>query len=106
MRYTHGDIPRPFRVPFGAWLIPISGILLCILLLINTTGGTGIRFGAWMAIGHIIYFSYSFWHSKGHLDRRQGSFASVNVSVLPETPITSHTQKSDAGSETIESTRL
>ncbi|CAF5114205.1 unnamed protein product, partial [Rotaria sp. Silwood1] len=33
MRYTHKDMQRVFRVPFGSWLIPIIGSLLCILLM-------------------------------------------------------------------------
>ena len=68
MHYTHNDIPRPFRVPFGPWVIPIVGILLCILLciflLMNISKGTGIRLGILMALGHIFYFSYGFWRSK------------------------------------------
>jgi amino acid transporter len=82
MYFTHEDIPRSFRVPFGPWLVPIVGILLCILLLINTTGGTAIRFAIWMAIGHIIYFSYGFWHSKRHSWKRQGSSISMDILVL------------------------
>ncbi|CAF3845479.1 unnamed protein product [Rotaria sordida] len=44
MRYTHGDMPRPFKVPFGSWLIPTIGSLLCILPMIGITKGTGFRF--------------------------------------------------------------
>ncbi len=90
MSYTHEDIPRSFRVPFGPWLVPILGILLCILLLINTSKGTAIRFGIWMAIGHIIYFSYGFWHSKGRLERRErAGTSSSEVVQEPETTSTS-----------------
>lgn len=64
MRYREKDMQRTFRVPFGAWLIPISGSLLCILLLIGTSAATGCRFLVWTALGQIIYFSYGFWHSK------------------------------------------
>jgi amino acid transporter len=81
MHYTHKEIPGAFRVPFRPWLVPILGILLCILLLINTTGGTAIRFAIWLGIGHIIYFSYGYWHSKrdlGSEDRGHSSFAELN----------------------------
>ncbi|CAF0960448.1 unnamed protein product [Rotaria sordida] len=64
MRYTHGDMPRPFKVPFGSWLIPTIGSLLCILPMIGITKGTGFRFLVWTALGQIIYFSYGFWHSR------------------------------------------
>jgi amino acid transporter len=73
MRFTHGDMPRSFRVPFGPWLIPVIGCLLCILLLINTTKGTAIRFGIWMAVGQIVYFSYAFRHSRARLQERRDS---------------------------------
>jgi APA family basic amino acid/polyamine antiporter len=82
MRFTHkGNISRPFEVPFGPWLIPIVGSLLCILLLINTSKGTAIRFGIWMAIGHIIYFSYGFWRSKARLQTQPDSCVSSNELV-------------------------
>ncbi|CAF3822138.1 unnamed protein product [Rotaria sp. Silwood1] len=64
MRHTHGYAERPFKVPFGSWLIPIIGSLLCILLMKGITKSTGYRFLVWTAIGQIIYFSYGFWHSK------------------------------------------
>ena len=70
MCFTPVNVQRSFSVPFGPWLVPILGILLCILLLIGTTGGAAIRFGVWMGVGHIIYFSYGFWKSKRDLGRR------------------------------------
>ena len=71
MRYRHGDMARSYKVPFGPWLIPIVGILLCILLLINTTKGTAVRFVIWMVVGHIFYFCYGFRHSKARLQNGQ-----------------------------------
>ncbi len=95
MRYTHEDIPRSFRVPFGPWLVPIVGILLCILLLINTSEGTAIRFSIWIAVGHIVYFSYGFWHSKGHSLKRQDSDINVNKVVPTEIFVMPNTSKTD-----------
>jgi APA family basic amino acid/polyamine antiporter len=91
MRFTHEDMSRSFEVPLGPWIVPVTGILLCILLLVNTTKGTAIQFGVWMGIGHIIYFSYGFWRSKALLQKRQDLCASINeliprvVYVVPET---------------------
>ena len=96
MNSTHHDIPRNFKLPFGTWLIPTMGILLCILLLINTSKGTAIRFGIWMALGHIVYFSYGFWHSKSreHIWKPQDSNVTteevdssenVNIEYAPPT---------------------
>lgn len=56
-------MPRSFRVPLGAWPIPTIGAVLCVVLLINTSKGAAIRLAIAMSIGHIIYFSYAFWHS-------------------------------------------
>ncbi|CAF2982145.1 unnamed protein product [Rotaria sp. Silwood2] len=64
MRYTHRDMQRSFQVPFGSWLIPTIGTLLCILLMKGITKATGFRFLVWTALGQIIYFSYGFWHSQ------------------------------------------
>jgi amino acid transporter len=104
MRYTHEDMPRCFRVPFGAWLIPTIGTLLCILLLINTTKGTAIRFGVWMAVGNIVYFSYGFWHSKVRLQIQQNLYVSTNELVSTEEIIDTDTSKTNPGLETIEET--
>jgi amino acid transporter len=92
MRFTHGDMPRSFRVPFGPWPIPVIGCLLCILLLINTTKGTAIRFGIWMAVGQIVYFSYAFRYSRARLQKRRDSLtdnsepAPSYESVVKDTP--------------------
>jgi hypothetical protein len=78
MRYKYHSMRGGFQVPFGGWLIPTVGALLCILLLINTTKGTGVRFAVWIAIGHIFYFGYSFRHAKARLPSRQHSILTVN----------------------------
>ena len=64
MRYRETGVSTFFKVPGGPWLIPVLGILSCVLLLINTSKGTAIRFGVWMAVGHLVYFFFSFRHSK------------------------------------------
>lgn len=64
MRFTHKDVPRGFRVPFGPWVIPPIGAVLCLLLMITSPKETGIRLAVWMGIGQIIYFTYGYWHSK------------------------------------------
>ena len=101
MRCTHKEFPAPFRLPFGRWLIPVLGILLCILLLSNTTKGTGIRFGIWMAIGHIIYFSYGFWRSKARLKERRRACENVteialtDLAVVVDVPATEIQEKEE-----------
>lgn len=63
LRYTHPDIPRPFRTP-GVPFIPVLGILSCLYLMIGLPKDTWIRLLAWMAIGLIIYFFYGLRKSK------------------------------------------
>ncbi|CAF0762147.1 unnamed protein product [Adineta steineri] len=82
MRYTHSDMPRTFEVPLGKWLIPTLGALLCILLLMYTSKATGIRGAIYMGFGHIIYFSYGFWHSKRRQRIRQESMTNL-IGDLP-----------------------
>ncbi|KTD51932.1 amino acid transporter PotE [Legionella quinlivanii] len=62
MRYTHPDLPRPFRTPFMP-VVPILGVISCLYLLINLPTLSLLRFVIWMAIGLVIYFSYSYKHS-------------------------------------------
>ncbi|CAF0958463.1 unnamed protein product [Rotaria sordida] len=88
MRYTHRDMQRVFQVPFGSWLIPTVGSLLCILLMKGITKTTGFRFLVWTVLGQIIYFSYGFWYSKQRKLRRSASTASA-VELLPTVAIVS-----------------
>ncbi|CAF3950618.1 unnamed protein product [Rotaria sordida] len=82
MRYTHGDMQRIFQVPFGSWLIPTIGSLLCILLMSGITKPTAVRFLVWTALGQIIYFSYGFWHSKRRKYIKSASTSSA-MDLLP-----------------------
>ena len=107
MRYTHGDMQRVFQVPFGPWLVPIVGSLLCILLMKGITKATGFRFLVWTALGQIIYFSYGFWHSKRRKLLRNESNSSrielqPTVSSVPE-QYTENGLKSNLASENTES---
>lgn len=58
LRYTHPEMPRPFKVP-GMPYIPILGIISCLYLVINLPWITLLRFIIWMAIGLAVYFLYS-----------------------------------------------
>jgi APA family basic amino acid/polyamine antiporter len=64
LRLKRPDIPRSFKVPGGAFLIPILGALSSAGLMYTATTHTLIRLFAWMAIGLVIYFFYSRKHSK------------------------------------------
>jgi len=62
MRYTNPDAPRPFRVPFMP-LVPILGVLGCLLLMFSLPSHNWYRLFIWMALGLIIYFAYGKSHS-------------------------------------------
>jgi APA family basic amino acid/polyamine antiporter len=62
MRQTNPDAERPFRAPFYP-VVPILGILTCLLLMFSLPAANWYRLLAWMLIGLVIYFSYSRKHS-------------------------------------------
>jgi basic amino acid/polyamine antiporter, APA family len=57
MRYLHPEAERPFRVPFAP-LVPILGILTCLLLMFSLPPKNWVRLIVWLGIGFIIYFCY------------------------------------------------
>ena len=63
LRKTRPDIHRPFRTPWVP-LIPILGALICLVQMAALPLDTWLRLIVWMAIGFIIYFAYSYRHSK------------------------------------------
>ena len=64
LRLKRPDIPRSFKVPGGAFVIPILGAVSSGGLMYTATTHTLIRLFAWMAIGLVIYFFYGRKHSK------------------------------------------
>ena len=62
MRHTHPHAARPFRCPLVP-LIPIMGILSCLLLMFSLPTENWFRLGVWLLIGFVIYFLYSRRHS-------------------------------------------
>jgi APA family basic amino acid/polyamine antiporter len=54
MRYTNPDAPRPFRVP-AAPILPILGVLLCLLLMLSLPAHNWYRLFIWMGLGLLIY---------------------------------------------------
>src|SRR5665647_829812 len=57
LRRTQPDIPRAFKTPFVP-LVPILGIVTCLVLMFSLPLDTWIRLIVWLAIGLVIYFSY------------------------------------------------
>jgi APA family basic amino acid/polyamine antiporter len=63
MRRTNPDAERPFRAPLYPF-VPILGILACLLLMFSLPAANWYRLIAWMALGLVIYFTYSNRHSE------------------------------------------
>ena len=55
--------PRPFKVPFGPYLLPGLGALSCALLIYFLPGGSYWRFIGWLMLGLAVYFSYGYVRS-------------------------------------------
>jgi basic amino acid/polyamine antiporter, APA family len=62
MRRTQPFIPRPFKTPWVP-LIPILGIITNLFLMSGLGWSNWARLIVWLAIGLVIYFSYSRKHS-------------------------------------------
>jgi APA family basic amino acid/polyamine antiporter len=63
LRRAQPDRPRGFKVPLVP-LFPIISVVLCVALMAGLLVITWLRFFAWLAIGLVIYFSYSRRHSE------------------------------------------
>ncbi len=62
--------PRPFRVPFGTWVIPMLGVVSCAGLIYYLPPSSWMRFFGWLIVGGVIYALYGFWHSRLRHRRR------------------------------------
>ncbi len=62
MRYTNPQLERPFRCPLVP-VLPVLGILACLLLMFSLPSHNWYRLFGWMALGLILYFGYSRRHS-------------------------------------------
>lgn len=63
LRFSHPDLPRPFKMP-GGIIIPTLGIISCGALIAFLPFETHLRFVVWLAVGLVIYFVYSIRHSR------------------------------------------
>lgn len=62
MRKTNPNANRPFRAPFVP-LVPILGILTCLLLMFSLPAENWYRLIIWLGVGLVIYFAYGRRHS-------------------------------------------
>ena len=64
MRVREPGRSRPFRVPFGPFVIPVLGLLSCGYLLYNLPIMSWLRFAGWLAVGLVVYRLYGFKNSR------------------------------------------
>jgi APA family basic amino acid/polyamine antiporter len=83
LRRTRPELPRAFRTPLVPFL-PALAVLSCIALMMFLTVNTWLRFLVWMAIGFVVYFSYSRQHSR--LARADGGLTPSRGSGGPTSP--------------------
>jgi APA family basic amino acid/polyamine antiporter len=62
MRRTNPEAPRPFRCPWVP-LVPILGMLTCLLLMLSLPAANWWRLFSWLGLGLVIYFLYGRQHS-------------------------------------------
>lgn len=55
--------PRPFRVPFGDYLLPLLGAASCIFLMYYLAADTWWRFIGWLVLGLSVYLAYGYTRS-------------------------------------------
>jgi APA family basic amino acid/polyamine antiporter len=62
MRYTNPGVHRPFRCPLVP-VVPILGVLSCLLLMFSLPAHNWYRLFGWMTLGLVFYFAYGRKHS-------------------------------------------
>ncbi len=64
LRYKEPNRHRPFKVPFGAWPLPLMGAVSCVFLMYYLPPTSWWRFVAWLLLGLAVYLSYSYSRSE------------------------------------------
>jgi APA family basic amino acid/polyamine antiporter len=64
LRVKDPDRPRPFRVPFGPYVVPLLGVVSCCGLIYYLPPSSWWRFFAWLLVGGVVYFFYGYRNSR------------------------------------------
>src|SRR5207247_659933 len=70
LRYKDPHRHRPFKVPLGAWFLPMLGAVSCLFLMYYLPPTSWWRFVAWLMIGSAVYLSCSY--SRSQIGRELG----------------------------------
>ena len=71
LRYKHPELPRAFKTPLVPF-VPILGALVCLAMIYGLGWPNWLRLFIWLAIGLVIYFTYSMKHS--HLNDKDHKY--------------------------------
>jgi len=63
LRYMEPDRPRPFKIRF-VWAVCLLSAAGCLFIMYGLPRQAWERFGIWLALGLVLYFSYGYRHSK------------------------------------------
>ncbi|PZX92091.1 amino acid transporter [Flavobacterium aquariorum] len=63
LRKKEPNLERPFKTPFVP-VVPILGIITCVVMMVSLPFDTWLRLFVWLAIGFLIYFFYGKKRSK------------------------------------------
>jgi basic amino acid/polyamine antiporter, APA family len=63
LRYKDPNRTRPFRVPLGAFFLPLLGAVSCIFLMYYLPPASWWRFVGWLVLGLAIYTAYGYTRS-------------------------------------------
>ncbi len=58
LRFTHPNLPRPFRCPYGK-AVAASGVLVCLALMLSMPESSWLRLLLWLLLGLAVYFLYA-----------------------------------------------
>ena len=73
LRRRDPDRRRPFRVPFGPFLVPLLGATSCLVLAWQLPRSSWVRFGVWLVVGLAVYGAYGLRHSRMRGPRGAGA---------------------------------
>ena len=59
LRAREPERRRAFRTPWVP-LVPLLGVASCLYLMLGLPWVTWVRFGLWLAVGLVVYFSYGY----------------------------------------------
>ena len=82
LRASNPGLNRPFKVPLSPF-VPIATVLSAAYLMNSLPLDTWIRLIVWMSIGLVVYFAYSYSHSKLGREEERGAGAEIATDYKP-----------------------